>query len=64
MPMNKRNRKSLLAAYIAMVTIVLVIWFVLTHLLLGLPIWFVTVLSLFPIAAVTLGTWLAIRRKP
>lgn len=61
--MNGTRRKKVIATFSAMSVAVIVFSYLVEHVLLGLPLWFVAILTVLAEAAVTVGTMLAIRNK-
>ena len=59
--MNTQNRTRIIVAYLTMTVAVLVLSYLLGHVLLKLPLWYVLLLTLLSQIALTIGTLLAIR---
>jgi hypothetical protein len=59
--MDTQNRTRIIIAYLIMTVVVLGVSYLVEHILLKLPIWYVLILTLLSQIAITFGTFLAIR---
>ncbi len=54
----------ILLAYILLLFLTLLIWYILGHLLLQMPIWYILIFAGLSIAAVTVGLVIVVRKLP